>query len=83
MRSRKAKLRKVCKAEDKARQRDAYQRWYDWLRTAKRRNVDRETKRLVAQDRTRVDDMLRNIKLPCGSEYEKIEVLAAGIRAAR
>ena len=42
-RSRKARLKTACKSEDEARQHDAlYQRWYDWLKTAKRRNVDRE-----------------------------------------
>ena len=39
--------------------------------------MDSETKWLVAQERAGVDDILRNIKLPCGSE--KIKILAARI----
>ena len=69
-RSRKARMKTVSEAQDKGRQLDVlYQQWYDWLRTTKRRNMDRETKRLVTQERTRVHNMIRNIKLLRGSKY--------------
>ena len=42
--------------------------------------MDREPIRLIDQERIKVNDMLRTIKLPPGSEHE---VLTAGICSAR
>ena len=71
-RSHKARLKTGHEAEDMARQHDALrQQWYYRLRTTKRHNMERERKRLVAQGRTKGEDMLRNIKPPYGPEHEK------------
>ena len=66
-RSRKARGKTGHKAEDKALQHDVVcQRWYEWVRTSKCQNIDKESKRLVTPERARVEDMLRNISLSAG-----------------